>query len=318
MNYEYLVTGGLGFIGNELVRQLTKESSVVVLDNRNRVAPHIEDLHDIPVHEVDLTDHQKVAAAVRELKPGVVFHLAAIHYIPECNANPERTLRTNVEATLGLLRACSAMGVKHFLLSSSGAVYADSPDPLGESAPVAPVDIYGWSKLQAEQLCTWHSTMEGLPITLCRLFNNYGPRETNAHIIPEVINQLRVDSKLHLGNITTRRDYIHTTDTARALRLLADNVPQHGETRVVNVASGQHASVEELIQIMGGLLGRKIEVIRDEKRFRKADKQVQVADIGHLASITGWTRPVDLRKGLHALLEFEGLLPRSGWGIPAN
>jgi nucleoside-diphosphate-sugar epimerase len=95
-------------------------------------------------------------------------------------------------------------------------------------------------------------------------------------------------------------------------------VPQHGETRVVNVASGQHASVEELIQIMGGLLGRKIEVIRDEKRFRKADKQVQVADIGHLASITGWTRPVDLRKGLHALLEFEGLLPRSGWGIPAN
>jgi UDP-glucose 4-epimerase len=309
MNYEYLVTGGLGFIGNELVRQLKKESSVAVLDNRNRVAPHIDDLRDVPVHDVDLTDHQKVAAALRELKPRVVFHLAAIHYIPECNANPERTLRTNVEATLGLLRACSAVKVKHFLFASSGAVYADSPEPLSESAPVVPVDIYGWSKLQAEQLCTWHSMMEELPVTLCRLFNNYGPRETNAHIIPEVITQLKSGSQLQLGNITTRRDYIHTSDTARAFRLLAAKAPQAGEPRVVNVASGQHASVEELIQIMGELLGRKIEVIRDQNRFRKADKQVQVADMRQLASMTGWTRPVDMREGLRALLEFEGLLP---------
>src|SRR5580658_7397717 len=277
MNCEYLVSGGLGFIGNELVRQLIG-SPTAILDNRNRVAPKIEDLCDVPVREVNLVDHDEVAAALKELKPRVVFHMAAIHYIPECNANPERTQRVNVEGTLSLLRACSAAGVEHLLLASSGAVYADSPDALTEQSPALQVDIYGWTKLHAEQLCAWHASMEGLPVTLCRLFNNYGPRETNAHIIPEIIGQLRKSDTLHLGNISPRRDYIHTSDTARALRALAAVPPPRGGVRVVNVASGQHCSVEELILLMGRQLHRKLEVSHDPARFRKADKLVQVAD----------------------------------------
>src|SRR5206468_5839695 len=225
-----LVTGGLGFIGNELVRQLAGTTDVVILDNRARVAPKIDDIAKVRVFDVDLSDHQSVAAKIRMLKPTTVYHLAAIHYIPECNANPERTIRINVEATLGLLRACSENGVRHFLFASSGAVYADSPDPLNESAPVLPVDIYGWSKLHAEQLGAWSSRVEGLAVTVCRVFNNYGPRETNAHIVPEIISQLRQGNTLHLGNITARRDYIHISDTARALRMLSACVPVAGES----------------------------------------------------------------------------------------
>jgi UDP-glucose 4-epimerase len=307
MKCKYLVTGGLGFIGNELVRQLNG-SSVAILDNRNRVAPRIDDLDHVPVHEVDLTMQPLVAKIIAELKPEIVFHLAAIHYIPECNANPERTMRANVEATLGLLRACSTAGVKHFLLASSGAVYADSPRALDEGAPVSPVDIYGWSKLHAEQLCAWHAAMDGLTVTICRFFNNYGPRETNAHIIPEIISQLRNGDDLHLGNISPRRDYIHTSDTARALRALAEEATRPGITRIVNIASGEHASVSELIQLMQELLGRKLEVIRDEKRFRKADKEVQVADVSLLRSLTGWRPQIGFRDGMRDLLQFEGLL----------
>jgi UDP-glucose 4-epimerase len=211
---------------------------------------------------------------------------------------------------LSLLRACSAAGVEHLLLASSGAVYADSPDALTELSPALPVDIYGWTKLHAEQLCAWHASMEGLPVTLCRLFNNYGPRETNAHIIPEIIGQLRKSDTLHLGNISPRRDYIHTSDTARALRALAAVPPPRGTVRVVNVASGQHCSVEELILLMGRQLHRKLEVLQDPARFRKADKLVQVADVSLLKSLTSWTRQVDFDQGLRSLLEFEGLLPR--------
>src|SRR5262245_15811455 len=117
MNCEYLVTGGLGFIGNELVRQL-KDKAVAVLDNGNRVAPQIDDLRGVPLYEADLVEHQRVMSVLQEVKPRVVFHLAAIHFIPECNANPERTLRVNVEATLGLLRACTASGVEHMVFAS--------------------------------------------------------------------------------------------------------------------------------------------------------------------------------------------------------
>jgi UDP-glucose 4-epimerase len=302
-----VVTGGLGFIGNELVRQLSQTGEeVAVLDNRNRVAPRIEDLAGLTVRQVDITDREATAKVVRELKPRTVFHLAAIHYIPECNANPERTLRVNVEGTMSLLNACAAAGVEHFVCASSGAVYADSPEFLGESSPVAPVDIYGWSKWFAEELCRWHARQSGLRVTICRLFNNYGPRETNKHIIPEILEQLKSGNRLSLGNTKPQRDYIHTSDCARALRLLAKLPPE--SARTVNISSGHHASVDDLIQLLGEILGRKLEVVTDPSRFRKADKLVQIADISLLKKLTGWRPEIALRQGLADLLQFEGLI----------
>lgn len=301
-----LITGGLGFIGNELARQLAPHQPVAILDNRNRVAPQIEDLQSVQVYEADLVDHARVKEIIGDLKPSVVYHLAAIHYIPECNGDPGRTLRVNVEATMGLLQACVAAGVPHVLFASSGAVYADSPEPLHEQSTVAPVDIYGWSKAFGEDLCRWQAGQHGLRFSLCRFFNNYGPRETNRHIIPEVIHQLRQGDDLHLGNTKPRRDYIHTRDTAQALRRLAERPPE--SVRVVNVASGEHASVDDLIQLMGEILGRRLRVITDPTRFRKADKLVQVADISLLERITEWRPEITLRTGLTDLLRFEGLL----------
>ena len=301
-----LVTGGLGFIGNEVVRQLLGEGEVVILDNRSRVAPQISDLENVRVHNIDLASHTEVEKIILDLKPSRVIHLAAIHYIPECNAEPEKTLRVNVEATLGLVRACVRAKVGHFLFASSGAVYADSPDPLRESSPVAPVDIYGWSKLFAEQLCLWQSHLMGLPMTICRFFNTYGPRETNAHIIPEIIQQLRQSDVLRLGNITPRRDFIHVRDVARAVRKLAQITPK-GHA-VLNIASGYHASVQELVDLMGRLLKRPIKVEIDPSRFRAADKQIQVADITSLRKLTQWQPETDLTTGMEELLRFEGLL----------
>jgi UDP-glucose 4-epimerase len=303
-----VVTGGLGFIGNELVRQLLRaDEEVVILDDRNRTAPDIEDLAAAKVVEVDLIQHERVAEILMRLKPKVVFHLAAIHFIPECNAQPERTLRVNVEATMGLLRACSAAGVEHFLFASSGAIYADSPLPLNEENPVGPVDIYGWSKWFAEELCRWHASASGLKTTICRVFNNFGPRETNAHIVPEIIGQLKQGRRLRLGNTKPRRDYIHTADTAKSFRLLA-KIP-HAGCQTVNVANGEDASVDELIALLSELLGEPITVEVDFSRFRKADKLTQKADITRLRQLLAWQPEVSLRDGLRQLLAYEKLLP---------
>ncbi len=302
-----IITGGYGFIGNELVRQLKDLSDdLVIIDNLNRVAPQIGDIRAVRLEEAGITDHGKMREIIMDLKPDRIFHLAAIHFIPECNDNPERTVRINVEGTLGLLRSAAEAGVSHFLYASSGAVYGDSDDALTEGAEIAPVDIYGWSKWQAEQLCGFVSRTQGLNVSVCRFFNNYGPRETNAHIIPEIISQLRSGDVLQLGNIKPRRDYIHTADTAKALIRMGD-LPPSG-VRVVNVASGDHASVEEIIGIMKELLNRDIRVEKDPSRFRKADKLVQVADIGALTDLLGWSPEIRLKAGLRELLKFEGLL----------
>lgn len=302
-----VVTGGLGFIGNELVRQLKNAGEqVAVIDNRNRVAPAIEDLDDVPVYKIDITDKIKVNELFQQLRPVTVFHLAAIHYIPECNDDPERTLRINVEGTQSLLNASAGAEVKKFLFASSGAVYADSKDNLSEYSPIAPVDIYGWSKLFGEKLCQLNTAMNGTPTVICRLFNNYGPRETNMHIIPEILKQLHTGNILKLGNITPVRDYIHTQDCAKALIKLSECC--EGETKIVNVAHGNGYTVEEMIEKIKLITARPVEVLMDAARLRRNDKQTQVADISLLKKLTGWAPETSIEEGLMELLRFEKLL----------
>jgi UDP-glucose 4-epimerase len=299
-----VVTGGLGFIGNELVRQLRRQDEeVVILDNRNRIAPDIQDLAKISLAEIDLTDQKAVSDFFIEVKPEKVFHMAAIHYIPECNDNPERTLRVNTEGTECILRAASHAGVEKFIFASSGAVYADSSKALAETDPIAPVDIYGWSKLFGEQLCQFNHSLNSTTTVVCRLFNNYGPRETNPHIIPEILRQLRLGNELKLGNIGTIRDYIHTEDCARALITLADCC--HSGVTTVNVANGRGYTVHEIIQLIEKITSRKIEIHFDEKRTRKFDKQTQVANIGKLINLTGWSPSKSLEAGMTELLRYE-------------
>lgn len=302
-----LVTGGLGFVGNEVVRRLKQSAEVAVLDNRNRVAPCIEDLADVPVYEADLTDPASIFRAFQAFEPERVVHLAAIHYIPECNADPERTLRVNVEGTSGVLRACGKHRVRSVVVASSGAVYADSPHPLGESSRLGPVDVYGWSKKFAEDLCEWSSREHPeMRVTAVRLFNTYGPRETNAHIIPEVLSQLRDSSKLSLGNIQTRRDFLHVGDAAEGfIRLMRLEGPGF---EVCNLGTGAGVTIADVIAVLGELLVRDIVVQTDPSRYRKADKQVQVAEVSRLERWTGWRPSVTLRVGLRDLLAFEGLL----------
>lgn len=303
-----IITGGLGFIGNELARQLRAcGREVVLIDNRHRVAPRIADLADVPVIEADLTDAGAARRAFAGLKPQNVFHLAAIHYIPECNADPAHALRVNVEATQNVLDAAVAAGVQHFLLASTGAIYADAPGALAEDARVAPVDIYGWSKTFAEELTRWRATRGETRVTVCRFFNNYGPRETNRHIIPEILDQLRTSDELRLGTTSTRRDYIHTRDNAEALIRLSDLPPER--ERTVNIGTGVDASVDELVALLGNLLGRPLRIMHDPARVRPVDKLVQRADITRLVRVTGWQPQVKLRDGLAELLRFEGLLP---------
>ncbi len=302
----YLVTGGLGFVGNEVVRQLRRSDEVFVVDNRNRVAPDIEDLRDVPLYEVDITDHPSIRSVFAEVRPDIVVHLAAIHFIPECNAAPERTLRVNVEGTLGVLHAAAECGTRKVVAASSGAVYADSSESLSEDSPTEPVDIYGHSKLACERIGRWFQAEHSLSLVMVRLFNVYGPRETNLHILPEIVSQLRQSNVLRLGNTTPRRDFIFTEDAAEGFIRLAR--AETGPYLHVNLASGHHASVDELIHRMAVMLGREISVDTDPSRFRKADKLIQVAELSMLERVAGWKPRHDLDAGLGKLLRYEGLL----------
>ena len=304
------VIGGVGFIGNEVVRQLlSQQRQVFIIDNKNRTAPDIEDLKAVKLYEVDIRNYEALDKVMASEKPDVLIHLAAIHFIPECNQNPANTIAVNVEGTVNVLRMAERYKVSHTVIASSGAVYGDSPEHLTEyGSTIAPVDIYGWTKKHVEDITSLYAQNNPtLKFTLFRLFNTYGPRETNAHILPEIIQQLKVSDTLSLGNIKPRRDMVFTEDVAHAIIALADR--QKGQAiEVVNLCSGSHASVEEMIALIAKLTGRNIHVKEDLARYRKADKLVQVGSNAKLLELIGYQPATDLKEGVRKLLVYESLV----------
>jgi UDP-glucose 4-epimerase len=283
-----LITGGAGFIGSHLVERLALEGDEVhVLDDLSRGRREWLPA-GISLHETDLRDHQSLRRTISEVSADVVVHLAALHFIPEVDGAPELAWQVNVKGTENLLRSLSELPPGMVLFASSAAVYADRPDPINEECPVAPVDLYGRTKAMGEQLLVRYGAETGARCVVARLFNVIGERETNPHVVPEIVEQLRQGTtRLQLGNLHTRRDYTDVVDVADALERLLHGYPD--DNAVFNVGSGRGVSVNELVALCKLILGRELAVEIDPARVRTHDRANLVADIGLLRNVTGWS-----------------------------
>ena len=185
-----LVTGGCGFVGSALCSQLMETGHEVVALDDLRLGSEDSLPTGVPLTVADVRDPalERILVAHR---PDVVFHLAAIHFVPACEDEPAEAISVNVEGTQRVLAASAAAGAAAVVLASSAAVYAPSPAPHRETSALGPTDVYGHTKLWAEQLASLHNARTGQPIGVARLFNVYGPGETNPHLIPTIIEQAR-------------------------------------------------------------------------------------------------------------------------------
>src|SRR5512143_2555593 len=190
-----LITGGAGFIGRPLVQCCVENGCrVAVYDNlsfgrKSNLTP-VQDR--ITFFEGDVRDETALDQAWEAFKPECVIHLAALHFIPYCNAHPKETLEVNVGGTHAVLSACVRWGVRTAVFASTGALYSSATHPLNELRDQpAPVDIYGLSKLLGEQICAFFNMNTGLNCSVARFFNAYGPYESNPHLIPHIMESLR-------------------------------------------------------------------------------------------------------------------------------
>lgn len=286
-----LITGGNGFVGRPLVRSLLDHHLVTVLDNlRYGPARFTEaELRRMELLPVDIRDREALRRVIGEREPEVIVHLAAIHYIPECQADPGAAVETNVTGTVNLLQTAPA-GAR-FVFASSAAVYQNSLEPLSEDrSPLGPGDIYGHTKLHGEHYLRYFAAANGLAAVAVRLFNVVGRGETSPHVLPEIVAQLKAGRRrLELGNLEARRDFIHVDDAAEGFRLaaLATNL-EPGEERTVNLGSGSAHSVRELIGIIQDVVGEEISVAADPERLRHSDNPLLLADISRIADVFGW------------------------------
>ena len=162
-----LITGGSGFVGSELIQQLmtTGPHHIINLDIHPSIWAVTED------HRVDITDGQKTSATIAACQPDIIYHLAAVHYIPYCAANPQETHRINVIGTENVLKAAQSCQRKPLvILASSAAVYAPNNKKYVETDPLKSIDIYGQTKIDVEKLARAYTTsIHGLSIITTRL-----------------------------------------------------------------------------------------------------------------------------------------------------
>ena len=290
------VTGAAGFIGSALCERLVAGShSVVGYDNLSRGRPAYLPA-GTPLIEGDIRDAARTEAAIAECRPGLVIHLAAMHFIPECLARPRDTMDVNVTGTRVVLDACRRHSVDRVMFASSAAVYMPSDEPCREdSTPLRPLEVYGESKLAGERLAGRFHEETGIPTTILRLFNAVGRRETNPHVVPHIFESLRKGDVVELGNLTPRRDYIDTRDVADAI-LAAAASP--GRLSVFNVGTGVAYSVSDIVERLARILGRRLEIAQEPSRVRATERMLLLADITRMREATGWKPRLSLDETL--------------------
>ncbi|MCX7993747.1 MAG: NAD(P)-dependent oxidoreductase [Fimbriimonadales bacterium] len=306
--HSVLITGGAGFIGRWLAKRCIEAGhTVCIVDNLSVGA--LENLMELEGRfefvQTDLRETERIAQCLQRHDVQTVYHLAALHYIPYCEANPRETLEVNVLGTLSVLEAMRAAGVNRLVFASTGALYPPLDTPLTEETPLEAQDIYGLTKLHGETTIAYYQQRYGVQATIVRLFNTYGPYETNPHLLPHIINTLKQGAReLTLGNLHPKRDYIYVEDVAEGFYRLGSGDAQG----VFNLGTGAEYSVQEVVDTLSELLGEPLRVVQDPARMRPVDKPHQRADVAKLRQTLDWKPTVSLREGLTRWLRHEGLL----------
>jgi UDP-glucose-4-epimerase GalE len=298
-----LVTGGAGYIGSHTAKALAKAGHEPhVLDNLS--SGHRWAAKWGPLLEWDLADTEMLPQFLENERVEAVLHFAACLLVGESIQEPRKYFWNNVVNTLHLLDAMLEAGVKQIVFSSSAAVYGNPQEvPIPEDHPKEPVNPYGETKLAMERALKWYGNAYGLKWVALRYFNAAGAdpdgelgecHDPEAHLIPLTIQAALGQRPLveiygtdyPTPDGTAIRDYIHVTDLAdahvRALDYLADG----GESRALNLGTGQGNSVREVINSVGRISPRPVP-FREGPR-REGDPPVLVADASHAGKILGW------------------------------
>lgn len=301
-----VVTGGCGFIGAHLCAHLVQRGEdIVVVDDLSvgsRGNLGALGVAAVDVQTVDIRDAEPLTRLLRKSRPEKVIHLAAVHFIPLCESDPLNAIRTNVEGTQAVLQACAAAGSIHsVVLASSGAVYRPHTRARRETDALGPTDTYGHTKQWAEELARLFHSRTGIAVGIARIFNTFGPGETNPHFIPSVILQLMAGDTVRVGTLSTRRDYVYVSDVATAIARLGEVCRERG-LLTCNIGREEAVEGSRIVELIGRALGRDVEVVADPQRVRADDRPVLASDCRLAHSELDWHAQTGLEAGLEAAL----------------
>jgi UDP-N-acetylglucosamine/UDP-N-acetyl-alpha-D-glucosaminouronate 4-epimerase len=300
-----LVTGGAGFIGSNLVRDLLERGDEVrVLDNfstGNRA--NLAGL-DIEIVEGELRSYERVHNSVRGVE--LVYHLGALGSVPRSVQDPLTSSAVNVEGTLNVLLAARDEGVRRVVFSSSTSVYGSSRRlPTSENEPPDPISPYGVAKLAAERYCISFSRVyESFESVVLRYFNVFGPRQSPvsqyAAVVPLFVTTIAAGEAIDVhGDGEQSRDFTYVANVVDATVRAGHAEGASGE--IVNVAAGAPATVNRIADVIGEILDRRVR--RRHLPPRPGDIRDSWADLTKAETLLGYRPAVDLEEGLRRTIE---------------
>ena len=287
-----VVTGGAGFIGSNLVRCLSNDNKVVVIDDISTgYKENIQNLIDdkkVEFIEGSVTDLPLLQKSFKNVH--YVFHDAAIPSVPRSIKDPVTTNNVNINGTLNVLLAARDCGVRKVVYASSSSVYGDTPTlPKKEEMTPNPLSPYAVSKLAGEYYCRVFTEVFRLPTTILRYFNVYGPRQDPlseyAAVIPRFITRvLNGNPPVVYGDGDQTRDFTFIDDVIYANLLAAES----DATGVFNAAGGKRISINELAKTVMTLYNKKLEIVY--KEARPGDIKHSLADISKAKEKFGYVK----------------------------
>jgi NAD dependent epimerase/dehydratase len=306
-----LVTGAGGFIGGHLATALVgagrRVRAFLRYNSRNdRGTLEWHDQSTVGEMDVafgDLRDAESVAAAVAGVQ--VVYHLGAQIGIPYSYVNARDFFETNVLGTLNVAEAALREGVRRLVHVSTSEVYGTAQVvPMTEDHRLHAQSPYAASKIGADMLIESFARTHGLPATIVRPFNTYGPHQSARAVIPTIITQALTDGPIRLGGLATRRDLTFVSDTVAGF--VAAAASDNATGRTVQLGTGADVSVAEIVELVGELLGRQLEIEVEDARLRPPRSEVEqlLSDPQLARQLIGWQPAVDLRTGLTATIEW--------------
>lgn len=297
------VTGGAGFIGTPLVKKLLKRNcNVLTIDDFS--VGNREAFQGETIEKLSITLRSELRNLIVNFMPDVIIHLAAIHHIPTCEKNRIEAQQVNIVGTENLLGILPEIQATRFVLASSGAVYDWHDGPLVEDEHTTNCfDNYSLCKLTNEkQVKLWDNKVD-TKFSICRIFNTIGTNDKNAHLIPDIMDQLKTNKNtVSLGNIHTKRDYIHVEDTSSAIAEVALDKSQK-KMNVFNIGSASDYSVEDIVLTISYLMNKDITIEISQDKVRKVDRPTQLSSIKKIQSEFGWKPRYSIRDAVMDILD---------------
>mgnify|MGYP000872413323 CR=1 FL=1 len=309
--FRYLVTGGAGFIGSNIVEELLKRGETVrVLDNFSTgrkenlqfVAGYPSSA--IEIIEGDIRDLEAVRKAVDGVE--IVLHQAALPSVPRSIQDPITTNEVNAGGTLNMLKAAADCKVKRFVYASSSSVYGDNPAlPKHEDMVPDPLSPYAVSKLAGEKYCQVFSRVYGLHTVSLRYFNVFGPRQDPdsqySAVIPKFIKaMMRGERPTIYGDGEQSRDFTYVANVIEANLLAANAQCELG--LVLNCACHGQTTLNQLVNQINIVLKKNIEAVYEKPR--PGDIKHSFADIKNALKLIGYSPLIDFEEGLEKTIQW--------------